>query len=177
MNDKVARFLGWVAIAVAVVALLVSSMRWSAFEADTLTIVIAVLALVVTVYMIIHVWNEITLKQEVVRSVTDEFDSKISSVINHQMYLTFFFQGVNNESRSQLEAALYFYIKSLECLTKTDLDQDKYEEVLMKIELLIGKYPVLNITESEIKQYRDATIGLSYAHRKRLLDMFEKLKS
>lgn len=168
MNDKVARCLSWIAIIIAIVAFLLSMWRWKEFEANTATIVIAVLALVVTIYMIIHVWNEITLEQEVTRKVIKKFDKKIESVVNHQMYLAFFFQGVNNEDRSQVEAALYFYIKSLECLAKTDIDQDKYEEVLMKVERLVKKYPATQIDKNEKEQYIDTIADLKYSFRKRI---------
>lgn len=168
MKDKVARFLGWTAIVISIVACLIAVLRWKEFEANTVTIVIAVLALVVTIYMIIHVWNEVTLKQEVKRSVVSEFDKKIDSVINHQMYLTFFFQGANNEALSQVEAALYFYIKSLECLSKTELDQDKYDEILMRTEGLLSKYPTLNVTEGEKKQYIETLTELDYKYRRRV---------
>lgn len=173
VKDSTARFLAWAAITLAVLACAVAIWRWEGLEADAVPVVISVLALVVTVYMIIHVWNEFTLKQRVTESVSSEFDKKIDSAVYHHMYLAFFFQGVNNEERSQIEAAVYFYVKSLECLTNTEIDQDKYDEILMRLENMLRRFPDTKIGEADKKLYLDSTISLPHDYRKRLLRVFK----
>ena len=177
MKDRIARLLGISALVIAIVALATSIWRWREFEADTATIVIAVLASVVTIYMISHLINEYTLKQRIESSITSHFDKKIESVINHHMYLSFFFQGVNNEARSQIEAALYFYMKSLECLQKCDLDQDKYEEVTMRIESLLRRFPGTAIYNSERDEYESISRLLKHEYRIRVISALDKLST
>lgn len=139
-------------LVLSVVAVFISCVRIKPLNVDGVSVLIGIMALVVTIYMSIQIVNALTLERRIRKSLQGDIDKSSSNILYHNMYLTFFFQGVNEMKRTHGEAALYYLFKSMECLTKTDIDQDKMDEIVMKIKLVHKDYPAV-LSGSDFYEY------------------------
>ena len=151
--------LSWWAMASCFVSLLLSALaacvvffKGEPFSVDGVSVLIGMMALVVTIYMGIQVVNALTLERRIRKSLQGDIDKSLNNILYHNMYLTFFFQGVNELNKTHGESALFYLFKSMECLAKTDMDQDKMDEIVMKIRLVRDRYPV-RLSPSEVYEY------------------------
>lgn len=142
----------WIMCGVSLVLSVVAVFRCEPFGIDGISMLIGMMALVVTIYMSIQIINALTLERRIRKSLQGYIEKSSNNILYHNMYLTFFFQGMNEMKRTHGEAALYYLFKSMECLTKTDIDQDKMDEIVMKIKLVHKDYPVV-LSRSDVYEY------------------------
>ena len=142
----------WIICGLSMVLSMVSVFRSEPFNINGLSLLIGMLTLVVTIFMGIQIVNAITLEKRLRKSLQKDIDKSSQNILYHNMYLTFFFQGVNELKKTHGDAALYYLFKSMECLTKTDIDQDKMDEIIMKIKLVHRDYPAI-LSGSDIYEY------------------------
>lgn len=92
------------------------------------------------------------------------------------MYLTFFFQGVNELRRTQCEASLYYLFKSMECLMKTSIDKDKLDEIILKVKTIKNNYPATKISKDEIKEYIKIIASTGHRDSGELIEILNSMK-
>lgn len=161
-----------VAIAISIATACFCIFRIQPFTYDGMTLTVSVLVTVVTIYMFIHIIDELFLEKRIRKSLKKDMDKRADDILYHNMYLTFFFQGVNELRKTQCEASLYYLFKSIECLMKTSIDRDKLDEILLKINVITQDYPATRISQEEIAEY--VKIIASTGH-KDTVDIIEKL--
>lgn len=142
-----------VAIAISIATACFCIFRIQPFTYDSMTLTVSVLVAVVTIYMFIHIINELFLEKRIRKSLKKDMDKRADDILYHNMYLTFFFQGVNELRKAQCEASLYYLFKSMECLMKTTMDRDKLGEIILKIKVIKQDYPATGISQEEIAEY------------------------
>ena len=161
-----------VAITISIVTACFCIFRIQPFTYDSMTLTVSVLVTVVTIYMFIHIIDELFLEKRIRKSLKKDMDKRADDILYHNMYLTFFFQGVNELRKTQCEASLYYLFKSIECLMKTSIDRDKLDEILLKIKVITQDYPAIRISQEEIAEY--VKIIASTGHED-TVDIIEKL--
>lgn len=140
-------------VLVSVTTLYLCKMDIKPYSSDGASLSIAVLTLVVTIYMAIQIYNAFILGKQIKESMRKDIEESANNILYHSMYLTFFFQGVNELTKTHSDAALYYLFKSMECLTKTNIDKDKMDEILMKIKKIHKDYPV-TLSKDEVFEYK-----------------------
>lgn len=174
--------LSWWAMASCFVSLLLSALaacvvffKGEPFSVDGVSVLIGMMALVVTIYMSIQVVNALTLERRIRKSLQGDIDKSLNNILYHNMYLTFFFQGVNELNKTHGESALFYLFKSMECLAKTDMDQDKMDEIVMKIRLVHERYPV-RLSPSEVYEYTRIVMSTKRNDAMELTRMLEDMR-
>lgn len=152
-KENLALVLGGVAIGVSVACFITMLVRIQPFTFNGMTLTISVLVAAVTIYMFIHIINEFLLEKKIKHSIKKDIDKRTDDILYHNMYLTFFFQGVNELRRTQCEASLYYLFKSMECLMKTSIDRDKLDEIILKINTINNNFPAIKISKQEASEY------------------------
>lgn len=168
----------WLSVAamiISVIAVCVTLIRCEPFDIDGISVLIGIMALVVTIYMSIQIVNALTLERRIRKSLQGDIDKSSSNILYHNMYLTFFFQGVNEMKRTHGEAALYYLFKSMECLTKTDIDQDKMDEIVMKIKLVHKDYPAV-LSGSDFYEYARIVLLTKRKDCEEIIKMLENMR-
>lgn len=92
------------------------------------------------------------------------------------MYLTFFFQGVNEQRKTHSEAALYYLFKSMECLTKTNIDKDKMDEIIMKIKIIHKDYPV-KLSKDDVFEYKRIILLTDIKEKKEVMSILDDMET
>lgn len=128
-------------------------LRVKPFTYESMTLTVSILVAAVTIYMFIHIINELFLEKKIRHSVRKDIDKKANDILYHNMYLTFFFQGVNEFRKTQCEASLYYLFKSMECLMKTSIDRDKIDEIILKIKRIKQDFPGTTVPQNNIEEY------------------------
>lgn len=141
------------AVILGIASMCLCLLRVKPFTYNGITLAISVLVAAVTIYMFIHVINEFWLEKRIKNSISKDFGKKADDILYHNMYLVFFFQGVNEFRKTQCEAALYYFFKSMECLTKTSVNKDKMDEIILEIKAIDKDFPTIKILEKEAEEY------------------------
>ena len=92
------------------------------------------------------------------------------------MYLTFFFQGVNELRKTHSDAALYYLFKSMECLTKTNIDKDKMNEIIMKIRETHKNYPI-TLSKNEVFEYKRITLLADIKEKDEVMSILDDMEA
>lgn len=142
-----------VSIAISIATACFCIFRMQPFTYDSMTLTVSVLVAAVTIYMFIHIINEFLLEKRIKHSIKKDIDKRTDDILYHNMYLTFFFQGVNELRKTQCEASLYYLFKSMECLMKTSIDRKKLGEIILKIKIIKNDYPATRISQNEVEEY------------------------
>lgn len=146
------------------------------YSSDGASLSIAVLTLVVTIYMAIQIYNAFILKKEIKKSIRKDIEENSNNVLYHSMYLTFFFQGVNEQRKTHSEAALYYLFKSMECLTKTNIDKDKMDEIIMKIKIIHKGYPV-KLSKDDVFEYKRIILLTDIKEKKEVMSILDDMET
>lgn len=154
---------------------MVSVFRSEPFDIDGLSLLVGISALAITIYMGIQIVNAITLEKRLRKSLQGDIDKSSQNILYHNMYLTFFFQGVNELKKTHGDAALYYLFKSMECLTKTDIDQDKMDEIVMKIKLVHKDYPAV-LSGSDFYEYARIVLLTKRKDCEEIIKMLEDMR-
>lgn len=141
-----------VAIALSIMAILLYCIKVYPLTFEDVSIIIPVMAGVVTIYMVIRIFDGIYLEKRIRESISSDMERRADDILFHGMYLAFFFQGVNELNKTHSEAALFYLFRSMECLEKTSIDRDKMDEIAMKIKKAITDYPP-SLTSADIGYY------------------------
>ena len=123
-------------VLVSVTTLYLCKMDIKPYSSDGASLSIAVLTLVVTIYMAIQIYNAFILGKQIKKSMRKDIEESSNNILYHSMYLTFFFQGINEQRKTHSDAALYYLFKFMECLNNTNIYKDKMDEILMKIKII-----------------------------------------
>ena len=151
-------------------------LRVNPFTYESMTLTVSVLVAVVTIYMFVHIINELFLERRIRHSIRKDIDKKTNDVLYHNMYLTFFFQGVSELRKTQCEASLYYLFKSMECLMKTSIDRDNIDEIILKINTIKQDFPGTKIPESDIKEYIKIISSTGHKDSVDIIEMLESMK-
>lgn len=162
-------------LVLSVVAVFISCVRIKPLNVDGVSLLIGMLALVVTIYMGIQVINALPLERRLKKSLQKDIDKSSSNILYHNMYLTFFFQGVNEMKKTHGDAALYYLFKSMECLMETDIDQDKMDEIVMKIKLVHKDYPAV-LSGSDFYEYARIVLLTKRKDCEEIIKMLEDMR-
>mgnify|MGYP001542412327 FL=1 len=146
------------------------------YSSDGASLSIAVLTLVVTIYMAIQIYNAFILKKEIKKSIRKDIEENSNNVLYHSMYLTFFFQGVNELRKTHSEAALYYLFKSMQCLTKTNIDKDKMDEIIMKIKIIHKDYPV-KLSKDDVFEYKRIILLTDIKEKKEVMSILDDMET
>lgn len=165
-----------VAIAVSIATVCFCAFRIQPFTYDGMTLTVSVLVTVVTIYMFIHIIDELFLEKRIRRSLKKDMDKRANDILYYNMYLTFFFQGVNEFRKTQCEASLYYLFKSIECLMKTSIDRDKLDEFLLKIRAMKRDYPATKISKEEIEEYVKIIASTGHKNSGDIIEMLNSMK-
>lgn len=92
------------------------------------------------------------------------------------MYLTFFFQGVNEFRKTQCEASLYYLFKSLECLMKTNIDRDKIDEIILKIKRIKQDFPGTTVPQNNIEEYIKIIASTGHKESGEVIEMLKSMR-
>ncbi len=175
-KDNWALGLGIASIVISVTTLWLCKMDIKPYSSDGASLSIAVLTLVVTIYMAIQIYNAFILKREVKKSIRKDIEESSNNILYHSMYLTFFFQGVNELRKTHSEAALYYLFKSMECLTKTNIDKDKMDEIIMKIKIIPKNYPV-KLSKDEVFEYKKIILLTDIKEKKEIMSILDNMEA
>lgn len=162
-------------LVLSVVAVFISCVRIKPLNVDGVSLLIGMLALVVTIYMGIQVINALPLERRLKKSLQKDIDKSSNNILYHNMYLTFFFQGVNEMKKTHGDAALYYLFKSMECLMETDIDQDKMDEIVMKIKLVHKDYPAV-LSGSDFYEYARIVLLTKRKDCEEIIKMLEDMR-
>ncbi|MFS2666726.1 hypothetical protein AAH091_16225 [Candidatus Bacteroides intestinigallinarum] len=165
-----------VAIAISIATACFCIFRIQPFTYDSMTLTVSVLVTVVTIYMFIHIIDELFLEKRIRKSLKKDIDKRTDDILYHNMYLTFFFQGVNELRRTQCEASLYYLFKSMECLMKTSIDKDKLDEIILKVKTIKNNYPATKISKDEIKEYIKIIASTGHRDSGELIEILNSMK-
>lgn len=168
--------LGIVSIVISVTTLSLCKMDIKPYSSDGASLSIAVLTLVVTVYMAIQIYNAFILKGEIKESIRKDIEESSNNILYHSMYLTFFFQGVNELRKTHSDAALYYLFKSMECLTKTNIDKDKMNEIIMKIRETHKNYPI-TLSKNEVFEYKRITLLADIKEKDEVMSILDGMEA
>lgn len=145
---------------------------------DYIGVIVGILTLLVTALIGGQVVNYLTFENRINRKIKDakkEVGKGINDVLYQNMYLTFFFQGVNEFRKTQCEASLYYLFKSIECLMKTSIYQDKIDEVIMKIKLIEKDFPGTKIPKEEAENYIEIIREIKHKEINNIIDTLKKM--
>ncbi len=150
---------------------------------DYIGVIVGILTLLVTALIGGQVVNYLTFENRINRKIKDakektksEVGEGINDVLYHNMYLTFFFQGVTELRNTQCEASLYHLFKSIECLMKTSIDRDKIDEIIMKIKIIEKNYPATKITQNEANEYIEIIKTVEHKEKENIIAFLENIK-
>ena len=173
-KESWALVLSGIAITISIATACFCIFRIQPFTYDSMTLTVSVLVAAVTIYMFIHIINEFLLEKKIKYSIKKDIDKRTDDILYHNMYLTFFFQGVNELRRTQCEASLYYLFKSMECLMKTSIDRDKIDEIIMKIKIIEKDYPATKITQNEANEYIEIIKTIEHKEKKNIIAFLNK---
>lgn len=151
-------------------------LRVNPFTYESMTLTVSILVAAVTIYMFIHIINELFLERKIRRSIRKDIDKKANNILYHNMYLTFFFQGVNEFRKTQCEASLYYLFKSMECLMKTDIDRDNIDEIILKIKIIKQDFPATTIPQNNIEEYIKIIASTGHKDSGEVIEMLNSMK-
>lgn len=163
-------------IVISVTTLWLCKMDIKPYDTDGASLSIAVLTLVVTIYMANQIYNAFVLKREIKKSTQKDIEESSNNILYHNMYLTFFFQGVNELKKTHSEAALYYLFKSMECLTKTNIDKDKMDEIILKIKMIHKDYPV-ELSKDDVFEYKGIIHLADIKEKKEVMSILDDMEA
>lgn len=162
-------------VLVSVTTLYLCKMDIKPYSSDGASLSIAVLTLVVTIYMAIQIYNAFILGKQIKKSMRKDIEESSNNILYHSMYLTFFFQGINEQRKTHSDAALYYLFKSMECLTKTNIDKDKMDEILMKIKKIHKDYPV-TLSKDEVFEYKRIILLTDTKEKNEIMEILDDME-
>ena len=167
--------LGIASMVLSVITLWLCKVDMKPYSSDGASLSIAMLTLVVTIYMAIQIYNAFILKKEIKKSIKKDIEENSNNVLYHSMYLTFFFQGVNELKKTNSEAALYYLFKSMEYLTKTNIDKDKMDEIIKKIKMIHKDYPV-GLSKDDVFEYKRIIHLTDIKEKKQIMSILDDME-
>lgn len=175
-KENWALWLSIVAIAISIATACFCIFRIQPFTYDSMTLTVSILVAAVTIYMFIHIINELFLEKKIRHSIRKDIDKKANDILYHNMYLTFFFQGVNEFRKTQCEASLYYLFKSLECLMKTNIDRDKIDEIILKIKRIKQDFPGTTVPQNNIEEYIKIIASTGHKESGEVIEMLKSMR-
>ena len=164
------------AIVISGLAVWLSKSKVPTFTFEGTNLLISVLTATVTIYMFVHIINELFLERKIRRSVKEDIDESSNNILYHNMYLTIFFQGVNELRQTHCEAALFYLFKSIECLMKTNIDNDKLDEIMLKIKTINNDFPATKISKQEANEYIKIIASTEHKDKDEIVDILNLMR-
>lgn len=167
-------WLSIVSMIISVIAVCVTLIRCEPFTVDGVTLLVGMLSAAVAIYVFLHAINELFVANRVRKSIESKLSEKVSEMLNYNLFLTYFFQGTNELSKTHSEAALFYLFHSLEHLMETSCVDRHIDEVVTNIEKACRDYPA-KLCATDVANYVNILATTKHKDSKDLILELERM--